>query len=425
MSKKVHVLIFPCGSENAAEIHDALKYSVHVELFGASSVEDHGRYTFEHYIGGVPNIRSTGFDDFFSALVAELKIDVVFATHDTVIDYLAPRAQAMGVFLVNGAPETTAIARKKSATYRLFADCTWVPRVFASIEEIEDWPVVVKPDCGQGGQCVTVAQELTEARAAVAKVAEPVLVEYLPGDEITVDCFTDKSRTLIWVGPRTRERVKAGISMRSRVLEQGAEFEVIASTINERLTLRGPWFFQLKRDKNGKWKLLEISCRVAGAMVTQRARGVNLPLMAIQDYLGRQLVALPNQRVSLIERKIATRAELDIEYDTIFVDLDDTLIINGFATPLVLAFLYQSVRAGKKIKLITRHALDVAETLQSARISIALFDEIIHLRDGTSKADYVTERAVFIDNHFPERYDVATRKHIPVLDVDALEFFMR
>jgi len=425
MNKKVRILVFPCGSENATEIHDALKYSVHVELFGASSVEDHGRYAFEHYIGGVPNIRDTGFDDFFSTLVAELKIDVVFATHDTVIDYLATRVQAMGVFLINGSPETTAIARRKSATYRHFADCSWVPRVFGSIEEIQEWPVVVKPDCGQGGQGVTVAHELTAARAAVVKVAEPVLVEYLPGDEITVDCFTDKNRKLIWVGPRTRERIKAGISMRSRLLELVAEFNEIASEINERLILRGPWFFQLKRDKNGKWKLLEISCRVAGAMVAQRARGVNLPLMAIQDYLGRQLVALPNQRVSLIERKIATRAELDIEYDTVFVDLDDTLIINGFATPLVLAFLYQSVRAGKKIKLITRHALDVAETLQNSRISISLFDEVIHLRDGTSKADYITERAVFIDNHFPERYEVATRKHIPVFDVDALEFFIR
>lgn len=425
MKNRVRVMVFPCGSESAAEIHGALKYSVHVQLFGASSVEDHGRYIFEHYIGGVPNIRDSGFDDFFSALLAELEIDVIFATHDTVIDYLATRVQEMGVFLINGSPETTAIARRKSATYRHFADCSWVPRVFSSIEEIQDWPVVVKPDCGQGGQGVTVAYEFTAARAAVVKVEEPVLVEYLPGDEVTVDCFTDKNKTLLWVGPRTRERIKAGISMRSRLLELVAEFKEIASEINERLTLRGPWFFQLKRDKNGKWKLLEISCRVAGAMVAQRARGVNLPLMAIQDYLGRQLVALPNQRVSLIERKIATRAELDIEYDTVFVDLDDTLIIDGFATPLVLAFLYQAVCAGKKIKLITRHALDVAETLQNSRISISLFDQIIHLRDGTSKADYITERSVFIDNHFPERFEVANRHKIPVFDVDALEFFIR
>ena len=140
--------------------------------------------------------------------------------------------------------------------------------------------------------------------------------------------------------------------MRSRFLVPTPEIETIASTIHERLSLRGPWFFQLKGDRNGRWKLLEISCRVAGAMVAQRARGINLPLMAVHDYLDRSLTTLPLPQVKLIERNIATRAELDYEYDTVFVDLDDTLIVDDFANATVLAFLYQSFRDGKQIKLI-------------------------------------------------------------------------
>lgn len=425
MNKKTCILVFPCGSENAAEIHQALRYSVHVDLFGASSVEDHGRFRFERYIGGLPNISNTGFDDAFSALIAQLQIDMVFATHDTVMEYLASRAKTMGFFLVNGDPETTAIVRKKSATYRLFSDCSWAPKVFGSIEEIPDWPIVIKPDLGQGGQGVTVVSGLSEAAQAVGKIANPIFVEYLPGEEVTVDCFTDRDRKMIWVGPRTRERVKAGITMRSRTFDPTPEIEMIASKINDRLKLRGPWFFQLKSDQTGKWKLLEVSCRVAGAMVAQRARGVNLPLMAVQDYLGRSLVTVSNSQVKLIERNIATRAEFDYEYDTVCVDLDDTLIIDGFATPQVLFFLYQSVRDGKKIKLITRHESNIAETLQNARIAVGLFDEIVHLQDGASKADYVTEKSIFIDNHFPERLEVARKRGVPVLDVDVLEFFIK
>jgi len=425
MSKRIRVLVFPCGSENAIEINRALRHSVHVDLFGASSVDDHGRFRFEQYIGGLPNINDKEFDNAFASLIARLKIDMVFATHDTVMEYLASRAQAMGFFLVNGDPVTTVIARRKSLTYKSFADCNWMPNVFDSVNDIKDWPAVIKPDLGQGGQGVTVVRDISEATLALSNILNPVIVEYLPGDELTVDCFTDRNRNLVWVGPRTRERIKAGIAMRSNLLDLDSEVNEIASEINSRLSFRGPWFFQLKRDRLDKYKLLEISCRIAGSMAAQRARGVNLPLMAVQDFLGRSLVTTPNLQVNLIDRNIATCANFDFEFDTVFVDLDDTLIIEGFAAPLVIAFLYQSIREGKRIKLITRHESDISSTLYKSRVALELFDEIIHLANGESKADYVTENSIFIDNHFPERLDVATKRGVPVLDVDTLEFFLR
>ncbi|MFJ2988286.1 ATP-grasp domain-containing protein [Collimonas sp. NPDC087041] len=425
MVKKVRVLVFPCGSENAAEIHQALRYSLHVELFGASSVDDHGRFRFARYVGDLPKIDAEGFDRAFSALLSEFGIDMVFATHDTVLEYLSTRAHQMGVMLVNGDPESAAIARKKSMTYRHFADASWIPRVYSSVEQITEWPVIVKPDLGQGGHGVTLVHDRQQAIAAETQIDHPVLVEYLPGDEITVDCFTDKKERLVWVGPRTRERVRAGITMRSRVIELTDEIAAIANEINRGLRLRGPWFFQLKADRNGQWKLLEISCRVAGTMVAQRARGINLPLMAVQDYLGRDLIALSNSHVELVERNIATRSEFNFQYDTVFVDLDDTLILDGYAVPVTMAFLYQSMASGKKIKLITRHQFDVATTLKNAHIDAGIFDQIIVVGAGESKADHITATSIFIDNHFPERIDVARKLAIPVLDVDALEFFIK
>ena len=213
--------------------------------------------------------------------------------------------------------------------------------------------------------------------------------------------------------------------MRSRLLEPSPEIDAIAAEINRRMVLRGPWFFQLKADRHGAWKLLEVACRVAGAMVTTRAHGVNLPLLAVQDHLGRDLIASGNPQVELVERNIATRARFSREYDTVCVDLDNTLILDGHAVPLTMAFLYQSRAAGKRIKLITRHAFDVARTLADACIDSRLFDDIVVLDARASKADHVPPRAIFIDNHFPERRDVANRCAVPVLDVDTLEFFVR
>lgn len=424
MSQKTHVLVFPCGAENAGEIYEALRYSLHVTLFGASSVEDYGRFRFPNYVGGLPSIAEAGFDAAFSALLQHLKIDVVFATHDSVMAYLADKAEGMGVFLVNGHPATAALARSKRQTYARFAGQPWIPAVFDDAAAISTWPVLVKPDGGQGGQGVTLAHTPAQLQQALTTVTAPVVVEYLPGKELTVDCFTDRHRALVWVGARTRQRVRAGITMRSQPLATSPAIQQIAEQLNAGMILRGPWFFQVKQADDGQWKLLEVACRVAGAMVVQRACGVNLPLMAIHDYLGRDVRPLPNPYITVVERCIASRAALAFDYDTVFIDFDDTLVIDGHANPTAMAFLYQALAQSKALVLITRHADDLSQTLARVRIAETLFDRILHLTAGEHKSDFVTPRSIFIDNHFPERADVAGRCGVPVFDVDALAFLI-
>ncbi len=424
--KKLNVLVFPCGSENAGEIAQALRYSLHVgRLIGASSCEDHGRFHFADYIGDVPYIHAPEFEAYFLDLLATHHIDVIFATHDTVCEKLAEMEHLAGSYLVNGQRETTRIARRKSLTYGLFANATWSPTVYPAGELPDAWPVIVKPDCGQGGNGVALAHNDTQLTELSAAMDSPVVVEYLPGKELTVDCFTNRHGELVWVGPRTRERVRAGIAMRAQQVAPDEEITTIAGDINAALALRGPWFFQLKADKQGKWKLLEISCRVSGTMVFQRARGVNLPLMALHDFMGRDVATLPNNDITLIERRISTRARIDREYQHVYVDLDDTLIIDGYVVPAVVSFIYQSIAEGKKVYLITRHEYDVHQTLEKVRLSPGVFDGIYHVQDRESKANYIKPDSIFIDNYFIERKDVFEKTQCLVLDVDAVALLLR
>ena len=59
---KKNILVFPCGSEIALEIYKSLKYSIHFNLIGASSVEDHGRFVYENYIGNLPYISQERYE---------------------------------------------------------------------------------------------------------------------------------------------------------------------------------------------------------------------------------------------------------------------------------------------------------------------------------------------------------------------------
>ncbi len=417
---RVNVLVFPCGSEIGLEIAQALGLSVHVRLHGASSREDHGRLSFARY-AEVPNIAEAAFDLHFGELLAVWGIDLIFATHDSVMDYLAMHVARWGVHLVNGDPQATRIARSKSATYGLFKGEFWVPRCFASLDQVSTWPVLIKPDQGQGAQGVMLVADRVQAEAALTHMEQPLICEYLPGEELTVDCFSDWRGQLLHVGARSRGRVLGGIAMRSQRRTVEEAIRHIADRINERLTLRGPWFFQVKRDVEGCWKLLEISCRLSSSSVAQRVAGINLPLMAVQDFMRRDLKVLDDARITLIERRLTSVAVLDYAFDTAYLDFDDTLICDGRANPQAMRFVYRLLEMGKRLVLVTRHEGEVRATLAGARIAAELFDEIIHLRFGEPKSSAIQGAAIFIDNHFPERLEVSRNCGIPVFDVDALE----
>ncbi|RRV80977.1 ATP-grasp domain-containing protein [Stutzerimonas stutzeri] len=418
--KRINVLVFPCGSEVGLEIGRALARSIHVELHGACSRDDHGRLAFERY-AELPNIADTNFDERFAELLACWNIQLVFATHDSVMAYLAPRMAGWHVQLVNGDPQSTQIARSKVATYSLLAGESWLPKMFAGLDEVENWPVLLKPDQRQGGQGVTLATGRAAAEVALATLEQPLICEYLPGEELTVDCFSDWRGHLLYVGPRSRERVVGGIAMRSRRLPLSDEVGGIAEAIHKRMSLRGPWFFQLKRDTQGRYKLLEVSCRLSSSSVVQRVAGVNLPLMAVQDFMSRDLAVLDEPRITLVERRLASHAELAYAFDTVYMDFDDTLVCDGRANPQAMRFAYRLLEMGMRLVLLTRHPGNLEAALAEARITASLFDQIIHLRAGEPKSSVIEGAAIFIDNHFPERLDVARNRGIPVFDVDALE----
>ena len=82
------ILVFPCGSEIALEIHRSLKYSTHFELIGASSIDDHGKFVFEEYIGDLPFVTSPSFILSITKIVKEKNIDAIFPAMDLVLDVL-------------------------------------------------------------------------------------------------------------------------------------------------------------------------------------------------------------------------------------------------------------------------------------------------------------------------------------------------
>ena len=418
---KINVLIFPCES-NSNELHDALSYCFNVNVFGGSSVKRHGAYIYKNYNCGLPYVVSDGFLQEFNKYLDENEIDVIMPTHDTIALFLAENAEKIHAIVVQSDIRTNKICRSKVQTHETFKDCSFVPKRFLREQDVL-FPAFAKPDIGEGGHGAFVVNNSNEL--GIINFEDSLVTEFLSGYEVTVDCLTDKDGKLLCVLPRTRERIFGGIAVNSKSIQTTDEIKQIAETINSRLKFRGLWYFQLKGDKSGKLKLMEISTRCAGTMCVSRARGYNLPLLSVYTAMGYDISVAQKSMDVEMDRALIARYDMHLDYDTVYIDFDDTITLRGDINPLAMFFLYQCHNKGQKVFLLTRHINDIHESLANYAVSENLFSDIIYIPDDQFKSSFINEpKSIFIDNMYKERREVAEKCHIPVFDADGFEFLL-
>ncbi len=418
---KINVLVFPAGEINSIELHDALSTCVNIGLFGASSIDRHGGYVFKNYISNVPMINAPDFFEKFNELIKKYNIEIIFPTHDTVAMFFAKNRDKIKAKVIAADKITSKICRDKEKTYEILKGEDFLPEIY---KEINSYPVFIKPKEGQGA----VGAKLVKSEKDIPDVdlKDYVICEYLPGEEYTVDCFTNFQSELKLISPRSRNRLLAGVCVSGKTEELTDEIKHIAERINSKLKFNGLWWFQIKKDINGKWKLLEVSTRCAGTMCLTRAKGLNLPLLSVYNALGYDVKACPNNVQITMDRTLISRYKIDYEYDTVYFDFDDTLIINNKVHLPAIRFLYQCRNAGKKVVLLTKHEKDIFKTLEQFAISEKLFSKIVCISLDDEKINYINpaERAIFVDNAYQEREKVREKFNIPVFDVDGLEVLL-
>jgi hypothetical protein len=299
-----------------------------------------------------------------------------------------------------------------------------VPILYASLNEVVDWPVFLKPDFGFGSKGTTKADQLSDAEYHLKHRDHLLVLEYLPGKEYTIDCFTDRHGHLLFAGGRERARISNGISVRTMPVVN-PKFQEIAEAINQILQFRGMWFFQVKENKKGILTLMEIAPRIAGAMGLYRNLGINFALMSLYDAEGFDINIIKNNYPITFDRSLESRFKLELQFSHVYLDYDDCIIVNGKLNLQLITFLYQCINNDIGITLLTRHAGDLEKSLSKSRLG-NLFDSIIKIEDGKLKSEFITEqKAIFIDDSFAERLDVRNNIGIPVFAPDAIECLLK
>ncbi len=115
----------------------------------------------------------------------------------------------------------------------------------------------------------------------------PLLVmEYLPGEEVSIDLFRDDLNFISI--PRRRTEVRSGISFSNEAFKD-KELMKYSQVLSEKLNLFYCFGFQFKYDCNNIPKILECNPRVQGTMIFSTIMGANLIYSAVKSSLGEEL----------------------------------------------------------------------------------------------------------------------------------------
>lgn len=421
--KKIQILVFPCGSEIGLEIYRSLEFSTHFNLIGASSVNDHGKFVYANYIGNLPFYDSPDFITEICRIVKDHNIDAIYPAMDSVITFLKKNEEKLGCKVISSCVETTEICLSKSKTYNVLKNHIAVPEIYFDHENIPSYPVFLKPDVGYGSRGVLKADNWAEAEHHLAKHPGSLILEYLPGREYTVDCFTNFKSELLFVGPRERRRISNGISVNSVTMPLKDTMRKIASSINNQIEFNGAWFFQVKENAVGELVLLEIASRMGGSSAVHRAQGVNFASLSVFNAFEMPVSVFVNSFQVELDRALSNKYKLNIQFEHAYIDFDDTILVNGNVNTKLITVIYDFINKKKKVHLITKHIKDINETLRAYRLE-GLFDSIIHLKQTDIKSDYITKKdSIFIDDSFAERKSVNEKLGISVFSVDMIEIF--
>ncbi|MEJ3405847.1 ATP-grasp domain-containing protein [Rathayibacter sp. YIM 133350] len=265
----------------------------------------------------IPAGRAPEFVDAVIDLVATDGIDVVVSTVDAELPPLARRRDELGAVLAAASGEALETALDK---WRLVQACA--PHARVPHTELltpggiaHDWtfPVIVKPRSGAGSRGVHLVHTRAELEAAAPDETQ-IIQENLPGEEFSVDVIVASDGHVVAAVPRLRARVDSGVAVAGRTVHR-EELEAAAAACARAAGIVGVANVQLRYSIDGEPALLEINPRFSGAMPLTIASGVDMPSLAVDVALGRE-----------IPREVPFAEVANVRYlEDVFLPVDEVL----------------------------------------------------------------------------------------------------
>ena len=246
-----------------------------------------GFYLADHYYV-LPRIDDVNFMNKANEIIVKEKIDLIFPTSGfDIIPYSKHKIklEKNGTTCFFSDYETIELCNNKYNFYVKIKGKFPIPNFTLSYDEVNEYPVFVKPVKGKGSRNIYLCNSKGELDYILNKYSDMLLCEYLPGKEYTIDVLSDMNGVPICAIPRERIETKDGISFKGKV-EKNNQMQEICMSLAGYIGIKGPSCMQMKQDKNGEFKFVEVNPRMGGGTIMATLAGVNIPNLILKLYNG-------------------------------------------------------------------------------------------------------------------------------------------
>jgi carbamoylphosphate synthase large subunit len=325
--RDITILVSASGSPSMPGIIDCFKKNGErrIRIVGVDMSEEPSAKYLVDVFYKVPAATKNNYVDIILEICEKENVDIYFPNISTEVTAVSKRKeefQKIGTIISVSKQSSVEIANNKLSLYKFLQNKgISVPKFYGvhSVEEFEmgcaylgypESPVCLKIVDGSGSRgvriidskrnryqifvnekpnsfFVTYEDMISILKEADNEFHEMLLVEYLPGNEYTVDLLAQKGEVKYMVG---RENIVSlmSIAQESEVKKDIEAYEMCKKVVKA-LELDGNIGFDFMRDTEGKAILMDLNPRITATVSVISAAGVNLPYLRVKQLLGEKL----------------------------------------------------------------------------------------------------------------------------------------
>lgn len=220
--------------------------------------------------------------------VAELKPRVLMPTHDESVVIMRHREEFPKELVIPYESEEMLLnlANKAWATKMAKEAGCPIPKVYQSVEEVENYPVVFKTVIGNSAKGVYFPKSKDELLALMqeshgnvfSKDSEMLLQEWIGGTDYSVDCVRWDGFWKSSVYQALVTKTDGGGTTTQREIVAAPELEKYAKLLLDAVDFHGVCGLDFRYDpETGKSAFIEVNARFTGGLATPVAAGFNIP----------------------------------------------------------------------------------------------------------------------------------------------------
>jgi len=239
----------------------------------------------------VPGVSDPEYIDVIEEICAREQIDLLLPLNDLDIPVLAnakPKFEALGVRTAVVDPEAAVICHDKWEAFKFFERLglrtprSWLPENVDATEL--NYPVFLKPRHGSAAKNTHKIEVAEQLIAFLPFVPQPIIQEFLPGNEVTTDVICDWEGTVMANVSRRRIAVREGEVIKG-VTVWNSTIQRACRQIAEALPAVGPITVQCIFKEEQPY-FIEINGRLGGGLPLTVAAGVDVPAILLSLAAG-------------------------------------------------------------------------------------------------------------------------------------------